>query len=329
LETNQDKFKELVEFDKDGLKELLNEIGKSPTLNDETSHAIFKKRNSDIKSNIKEKKEKAADEKLLKRLKEINNATLLALVRKEFLDIRFFGGAFAIGDFTKTITGSIQINTGYSLHPVELHHEAIATIMSGKDVTEGYSNFGKKEKVVYSLIAFTGTINAKRAEEVKLTDQNDLTDKQKKDNEESDVELFRNSIVPAIQYAATTDSKKNQYPKFYLEIEYIENEIYGRLGDLRHHIKVEGKQKNSKDEIDYKLVNRISHLNIDFTELYNKMEQIKDKIKCVKIWKAIGFEHFDEKKLKEILNEPESDEQKKSGEQNENDKKNKVETLIW
>jgi len=286
LETNKKKFDELVEFDQNGLGQLLENLSQSLTLKEFTSHEIFKKRNSKIDSKIPKdkKKEKAEDDKLLKRLKEINNATLLALVRKEFLDIRYFGGAFAIGDFSKTITGSIQINTGYSLHPVELHHEAIATLMSGKDSTEGHSNFGKKEKVVYSFIAFTGTLNSKRADEVKLTT--------------TDIENFRNSFVPAVQYAATTDSKKNQYPKFYLEIEYKESEIYGRLGDLRHHIKVEGNQKNSKGEADYKLIKRIDHLNIDFSDLYEKINLIKNRIESIKIWKAIGFEKtFDESKL--------------------------------
>lgn len=294
LESNEAKFSELVEFDKD-LGNLLETLSKSPTLQKFTLQKIFNQRNTDVKSSItvdkdnkEKKKEKAADEKLLKRLKEINNATLLALVRKEFLDIRYFGGAFAIGDFSKTITGPIQVNTGYSLHPVELHHEAIATIMSGKSETEGNSNMGKKEKVIYSFIAFTGTLNSKRAEEVKLTTH--------------DIEDFRKSIVPAIQYAATTDSKKNQYPKFYLEIEYKENEIYGRLGDLRHHIKVDGNQKNSKGEADYKLVRRIDHLDIDFSELYKNINEIKGKIKSIKIWKAIGFKKiFDEKQLDDSI----------------------------
>jgi len=297
LETNKEKFDELVEFDKDDLGQLLEDLSQSLTLKEFTSHEIFKKRNSKIESKISKdnKKEKAEDDKLLKRLKKINNATLLALVRKEFLDIRYFGGAFAIGDFSKTITGPIQINTGYSLHPVKLHHEAIATLMSGKDSTEGHSNFGKKEKVVYSFIAFTGTINSRRADEVKLTD--------------TDVEDFRSSLVPAIQYAATTDSKKNQYPKFYLEIEYKKNEIYGRLGDLRHHIEVKSNQKNSKDEMDYKLVRRIDHLDIDFSGLHKKINQIKDRIDSIKIWKAIGFETaFDESKLDSSI---------------------KVETLLW
>ncbi len=286
VENDESKFNALLEFDKtsdNGLKKILEKfIAESPTLKKTKPFDLFKKRNNNLSSSVTEKTAKKKDDTLLKKIKsEVNNATLISLIRKDFLDIRYFGGAFAIGDFSKTVTGSIQITTGYSLHPVKLYHQAIATIMSG--TSEGQSNMGKKESVVYSLIAFTGTVNINRGEEVKLTDK--------------DIEKFRSSLIPAIQFNSTTDSKKNQYPKFYLEIEYKKDEIYGHLGDLRNHISVIGNQKNVKGEVDYSLVRSINHLDINFSKLYEMINLIEDKVEKITIWKAIGFDSFNEEQL--------------------------------
>ncbi len=159
-----------------------------------------------------------------KELGEVNNELLTAIIKDTMIDNRFFGGAFAVGGFSKTVIGSIQVNTGYSLHPVELNpSNSIVTIMGDK---EGQSGIGKKETLFYSLISHTGTINAKRGAIVNLS--------------ESDLVQFREAIVLSI-LDWRTDSKKNQYPRLYLEIDYNENEIYGRLGDLRNMVDVTSK----------------------------------------------------------------------------------------
>lgn len=200
-----------------------------------------------------------------KELGEVNNEILLAIIKDTMIDIRFFGGAFAVGGFSKTVIGPIQANTGYSFHPVELNpSNSIVTIMGDK---EGQSGIGKKETLLYSLIGYTGTINAKRAAIVDLSD--------------TDLNLFRESIILSM-LDWRTDSKKNQYPRLYLEIEYKENEIYGRLGDLRTLVDI----KSGKDE-DFAKVRSIEHLNLDFSRLVSGIEKIKDRIQNIRIWTSL------------------------------------------
>ncbi|MEI7585497.1 type I CRISPR-associated protein Cas7 [Runella sp.] len=200
-----------------------------------------------------------------KELGEVNNELLTAIIKDTMIDSRFFGGAFAVGGFSKTVIGSIQVNTGYSLHPVELNpSNSIVTIMGDK---EGQSGIGKKETLFYSLISHTGTINAKRGAIVNLS--------------EEDLKQFREAIILSI-LDWRSDSKKNQYPRLYLEIDYKENEIYGRLGDLRNLINV-----TSNVDTDFSKVRSIKDVNIDFTELVTGLEKIKAKVQKIRIWNSL------------------------------------------
>jgi len=206
-----------------------------------------------------------------KKLSDINNELLVAFVKKNLIDIRFFGGAFAVAGFSNTFIGSTQINWGYSLHPVELiDSNSIVTIMSGN--TEGESNIGKKEGLYYSLIGYTGTINAKRAEELNMSD--------------ADVQQFRESIVKSIM-SNRTDSKKNQYPKLYLEIEYKDEQCYGRLGDLRNLITVKSAKSERKNDQDFAGVRSINDLTIEFDGLTKGIAKITKHIHKIRIWKSL------------------------------------------
>jgi CRISPR-associated protein Csh2 len=205
----------------------------------------------------------------VKELGEVNNELLTAIVKDTMIDSRFFGGAFAVGGFSKTVIGSIQVNTGYSLHPVELNpSNSIVTIMGDK---EGQSGIGKKETLFYSLISHTGTINAKRGAIVNLS--------------ENDLKQFREAIILSI-LDWRTDSKKNQYPRLYLEIDYKENEIYGRLGDLRNLVDVTATVKENSPT-DFSEVRSIKDVNIDFSELSVGLEKIKDKVEKIRIWTSL------------------------------------------
>lgn len=200
-----------------------------------------------------------------KELGEVNNELLTAIIKDTMIDSRFFGGAFAVGGFSKTVIGSIQVNTGYSLHPVELNpSNSIVTIMGDK---EGQSGIGKKETLFYSLISHTGTINSKRGAIVNLS--------------EEDLKQFREAIILSI-LDWRSDSKKNQYPRLYLEVDYKENEIYGRLGDLRNLINV-----TSNVDTDFSKVRSIKDVNIDFTELVTGLEKIKAKVQKIRIWNSL------------------------------------------
>lgn len=294
--TGEEYFNELLGFEKEiGIEEDLESFFKK-VKTDQTKKEKDSQKEKDKKD---EKVDKLSNYELFKKREEkgyekINNRILMALTRKEFLDIRYFGGAFAVDKFSLTITGPIQINMGYSLHPVELNSsDGLVTIMG---THEDQSGMGKKPGVLYSLIAFTGTINSKRAEIVKLTENEKKDENERKNNEDnSDMGIFREAIINCVR-DFRSDSKKNQFPKLYLEIEYIKDETYGRLGDLRNLIDVKCKTKNEKGEPDFSKVRRLNELEISFDRLFSDLSKIKDKICKIRIWKSFDFD-FDEEKI--------------------------------
>lgn len=189
--------------------------------------------------------------KKLKKNKEFtqfNNIFLTEIIKKSLIDIRLFGSAMAVEGVTKTYTGPVQINWGYSLHPVELvKSNTITSIMNDDN-----STFGKKYKVYYALIAHYGTINKYSA---KLTGMTEV-----------DRELFRKSLVQGMM-SNQTDSKQGQDPMFYMEIIY-KPEFDGYLGDLRRFLKVDYK----KDAI-----RKVEDVTVDFTDLNNAINELKKK----------------------------------------------------
>jgi CRISPR-associated protein Csh2 len=290
LEASETKFNELLEFEKkiapdDNLEKVFADLRKEIKNSEEEKE---KKKNNG--SNDKTEKKELTNYELFKKrtgagYEKINNRILLALTRKEFLDIRYFGGAFAVGDFSLTITGPIQINMGYSLHPVEMNtSDGLVTIMGSK---EGQSDMGKKPTLFYSLIAFTGTVNGKRAQYVNLTETG---------KEEDDISLFRKAIINGVNNYKS-DSKKNQYPKLYLEIEYNDEATYGALGDLRNLVDVSPNIKNEKSEPDFTKVRKLKELTIKFNRLFEHIIKLNSKISKVRVWKSLDFDFFDEKQL--------------------------------
>jgi CRISPR-associated protein Csh2 len=149
--------------------------------------------------------------------KEVNYYLLDYLIKEKFVDIRMFGGAFAVAGFNHSYTGAIQMNWGYSLNKVELiDSNSIVTIMN-----DDSSTFGKDHRLHYSLLAFNGTINKYAAQSTGLT----LADRSE----------FRESLWNCIS-AMPTRSKLNQYPKLYVELVYKEGIQNGYFGDLRNYV---------------------------------------------------------------------------------------------
>lgn len=174
--------------------------------------------------------------------KAFNLALLAALVRHRFIDIRMFGSAFAVKGFNRAMTGPIQLNWGYSLHPVHLmESNTISSIMN-----DDSSTFGKDYRVKYALLAFQGTINRPAAQTTGLT--------------EADVDTFRRAIWQSLS-ANPTRSKLNQYPKFYLEIVYNEGYHNGYFGDLRQLVAA------SCEGGDWQKVREFAGLNLDLSRL--------------------------------------------------------------
>ncbi|MBV6440409.1 MAG: hypothetical protein EPGJADBJ_02078 [Saprospiraceae bacterium] len=200
---------------------------------------------------------------------EVNRHLLAYLVKQKFVDIRFFGSAFAIEGFTKSYIGPIQLNWGYSLHKVELmESNSIVTIMN-----DGSSTIGKDYRVHYSLLAFSGTINKYAAVGTGLT--------------EADLVAFRKAIWESIP-ALPTRSKLNQYPKLYVEVVYNDGFNNGHFGDLRQHISA-----TPKEGLDEKQIRKFDDLVLDLSKLKTVLkDQVGNNkpVKEVKISCANGVQ---------------------------------------
>jgi len=234
----------------------------------------LKKRFEDIMSNKKDNEGIADALKNKETLKDkenqkLNYHILKEIVKKKYPDLRMFGSAFAVQGFTKSYTGAIQLNWGYSLNKVELmDSDSLVTIMN-----DGSSTFGKDYRVHYSLLAFNGTVNKFAAQTTGLSD--------------NDMGLFRDAIWNSIT-ALPTRSKLNQYPKLYLEIIYNDDYHNGYFGDLRNYIDAQ-----PKDGIQDKQVRGINDLKLDFSKIEKLVKENKGDgkpIKEIKIKKSDDLE---------------------------------------
>lgn len=206
---------------------------------------------------IEEKKDSDGIFKALqnKKNKKLNYFILEKLVRDTFLDIRLFGSAFAVKEFTRAYTGPVQLNWGYSLNKVyQIDSNSIVTIMN-----DDSSTFGKDYRVHYSLLSFHGVVNKYSARTTGLTPK--------------DMDKFRDGIWNAIP-ALPTRSKLNQYPKLYLEIIYNDGYHNGHFGDLRNYVKCEPNTEIG----DFKKVRNYNNLDVDFSALENLILENKGTV---------------------------------------------------
>lgn len=181
-------------------------------------------------------------------------------IHSDLIDVRFFGAVFAESGENTHLTGPVQFNWGYSLNPVEICESS--TITSSFSSGEGV---GKDFRVKYSLIAFSGGINANIAKETNLC--------------EDDIDLFDQAMIQAIPFSRTR-SKIGQTPRLYLRIEASDNKSI--LKDLREYVKLE---YGKKDEYKIRDIGDVV-LNIEALVKY-----LKDKpISKIVYWKDDSIE---------------------------------------
>lgn len=185
---------------------------------------------------VTEKASKA--EERAKQLKDAN------MEYTDLIDVRFFGAVYAATGANTHLTGPVQFNWGYSLNPVEINESS--TITSSFSSGEGV---GKDFRVKYSLIAFSGGINANTAESTKLTDE--------------DLSIFDKAMIDAIPFNRTR-SKIGQTPRLYLRVQANNNQTV--LKDLREFI-----------SLDYKIDNKyavrtVNEFSVDISKLSKYLE---------------------------------------------------------
>ncbi len=181
---------------------------------------------------------------------------------KDLIDCRMFGAVFAETGGSDHLTGPIQFNWGYSLNKVDLCDSN--TITSSFSSGEGV---GKDFRVKYSLIAFSGGINAKTAEGTGLS--------------ENDLKVFDKAMLNAIPFCRTR-SKIGQAPRFYLRVELADNKTF--LNDLREYLSFHPKGDDHE-------VTDIKSFTLGIGSLTAYLKKFGERIGTLHFWKDdhLGF----------------------------------------
>ena len=169
-----------------------------------------------------------------------------------------FGAVFAETGGSDHLTGPVQFNWGYSLNKVELSDST--TITSSFSSGEGV---GKDYRVKYSVIAFSGGINAKTAQGTGLSDE--------------DIMIFDQAMIKAIPFCRTR-SKIGQTPRLYIRVELADNKTF--LKDLREYVSF----KSIKTGEDFKVRN-IDEFKLEINDLVEYFKTYDEKIEKIYFWK--------------------------------------------
>ncbi|WP_207652191.1 type I-B CRISPR-associated protein Cas7/Csh2 [Clostridium oryzae] len=189
-------------------------------------------------------------EQRIKALESNDTDTIL----DKLIDVRMFGATIPFKGDNKNFTGPIQFNWGYSLNKVELLETSITSHFTSKE-GNNQGSIGKDYRVKYSFIAFSGVISGKRAEKVKLS--------------EEDVNLLDKAMRYAIPEQCTR-SKIGQHPRLYMRVQYKDDETI--LGDMRDYIKFQQEEESIRD---------IKECALDVTELRNFLVKNAERIEAM------------------------------------------------
>jgi len=179
----------------------------------------------------------------------------------EFIDIRLFGATIPIkseeGAGSSVIyIGPVQLNWGKSLNNAELMESSgITSHFASGDADQG--TMGTDYRVYYSFIGFHGVVSAKRAEEVKLSDE--------------DLKLLDEAFIKSIPLAATR-SKIGQQPRMYIRVEYNKPDFY--IGDLRKFV-----QLTKLDNL-----RGIEDVELDVKPLSDELKKHAANIRKIHLW---------------------------------------------
>ncbi len=178
------------------------------------------------------------------------------------IDIRLFGGTFAVGDKAKSYTGPVQFKFGRSLHKVSVKLIKGTTVMpsqGGKEqgtMTDFYI-------IPYGLFCFYGIANEKASEDTKLTDK--------------DLEKMVKAMWFGVKESTDviSHSKFGHMPRLLIEIIYKEGQMF-HIGELNKLVKITDK------EVDDLAIRDVSQFKIDLSALKKAVEKYRDRIEKVR-----------------------------------------------
>ena len=185
-------------------------------------------------------------------------------ILEKCIDIRLFGGTFAVGDNAKSFTGAVQFKFGRSLHKVKVVNVKGTTFIPAnkKDEKEG-SEFIDFYIIPYGFFCFYGIANEKASEDTKLTDE-DL-----------------NKMTKAMWYGVkeSTDvisrSKFGHMPRLLIEIVYKEGEKF-HIGELNKRVSIE-----KPENLDDFAIRDVEEFKLNLSKLKEAVQKHKDKIEKV------------------------------------------------
>jgi len=200
-------------------------------------------------------------------------------VLKRCIDIRLFGGTFALNKNAKktknkpkdeekedeeiqsaSFTGPVQFKFGKSLHRVKIELVKGTTVMpSGGGKKQG--TMTETYVVPYSLIVFYGIANEKASEQTGLKDE--------------DIDIMLKAMW--IGHKSSTDvisrSKFGHSPRLLIQIAYKENTLT-QIGELDKLISIKTNMEDEK-------IRDIEEVELDLSKLKEKVQKYKDKIEHV------------------------------------------------
>lgn len=232
--------------------------------------------------NVKEEGHQFTREQLLEdRIKEIEPSEyddpeeLEEAVYSEFLensaDVRYFGATMSVDADDEEVadalpdhfTGPVQFSPGKTLHAVnenENYDSLTSVIATQEDKEQG--GFGLDDhRIQYGLIAFHGVVDENGAEDTNLTQQ--------------DVKRLDTLCWRALKNQTVTRSKVGQEPRLYLRVEYEDDSFH--IGGLQRNLSL-GDGSKPEDEL-----RNIDDLELDVTELIDRLDTHSDKIQKVRV----------------------------------------------
>ena len=194
-------------------------------------------------------------------LKLYNNGDYNEIL-KRCIDIRLFGGTFAVGDNAKSFTGAVQFKFGRSLHKVTVKLIKGTTVMPSKE-QKGQGTMTDFYIIPYGFFCFYGIANEKASEETKLTDE--------------DLNKMAKAMWQGVKESTDviSRSKFGHMPRLLIEIIYKEGEKF-HIGELNKRVSIK-----KPEELDDFSIRDVEEFELDLSKLKEAVQKYKSKIEKV------------------------------------------------
>jgi CRISPR-associated protein Csh2 len=179
------------------------------------------------------------------------------------IDIRLFGGTFAVGDNAKSFTGPVQFKFGRSLHRVCVKLVKGTTVMPSQEGKE-QGTMTDFYVIPYGIFCFYGIANEKASEDTRLTDE--------------DLDKMVKAMWFGVKESTNviSRSKFGHAPRLLIEIIYKEGEKF-HIGELNKRVSI--KKPEDLDDLE---IRDVEEFELDLSKLKEAVQRHKSKIEKVR-----------------------------------------------